>query len=59
MWNPQAELSSVETLFHHYSWAQEAELMFLLNVGPDPSGRIPDDQIALLTQLKELIATPS
>ena len=59
MWNPQAELSPIETLFHHYSWAQEAELIFLLNVGPDPSGRIPDDQIALLTQLKELIATPS
>ena len=57
MWKPQARLYPVQTLFDHYSLAQQTRRPYLLNVGPDPSGRIPDDQIAMLTQLKEMIAT--
>jgi alpha-L-fucosidase len=57
MWKPQAQLNPAEMLFNHYSAAREAGHAFLLNVGPDTSGRIPDDQLAVLTQLKEMIAT--
>jgi alpha-L-fucosidase len=57
MWKPQAQLNPAQNLFDHYSRAQLAGHVFLLNVGPDPSGRIPDDQMALLRQVKEMIAT--
>jgi len=57
MWKPQAQLNPAETLFQHYSQAQETGHSYVLNVGPDISGQIPDDQIAVLAQLKDMIAT--
>jgi alpha-L-fucosidase len=57
MWRPQPQLVPAETLFDHYSSAVEKGQPYLLNVGPDTSGRIPDDQMAILTQLKDMIAT--
>jgi alpha-L-fucosidase len=57
MWSPQAQLFPVQTLFDHYSWAEEAGRAYALNVGPDTTGRIPDDQMAILTQLKNMITT--
>jgi len=57
MWSPQAQLFPVQTLFDHYSVAQESGRAYALNVGPDTTGRIPDDQMAVLTQLKNMIAT--
>jgi alpha-L-fucosidase len=57
MWSPQAQLSPAQTLFDHYSFAQEAGRAYALNVGPDTSGQIPEDQLAILMQLKDMIAT--
>lgn len=57
IWKPQAQLRSIQTVFNDYNSAQQAKRSFLLNVGPDPSGHIPDDQIAMLMQMKEMIAT--
>ena len=57
MWKPQAQLNAAQNLFDDYSRAQQAGHVFLLNVGPDLSGRIPGDQMAVLRQVKEMIAT--
>jgi alpha-L-fucosidase len=57
MWKPQAQLSPVQNLFDDYSQARQANHIFILGVGPEPSGRIPDDQIAELMQMKDMIAT--
>jgi len=57
MWRPQPQLIPADTLFDHYSWAVEKGQPYVLNVGPDTTGRIPDDQMAILTQLKNMIAT--
>jgi len=45
-------------LFHAYQQCQSAGKAFVLNVGPLPSGTIPDDQLAVLKQMKNLIAHP-
>ena len=57
-WQPNAELVPVATLFHAYNQAQAAKKSFLLTAGANPSGNIPDNQIAVLSQLKEMIANP-
>lgn len=54
--NPQEKLDPVRQVFTFYKMTREAGVTFLLNIAPDPSGCIPDDQLALLTQLKEPIA---
>jgi len=57
MWKPQAQLNPANVLFDHYSFAQEAGRAYALNVGPDTTGHIPDNQMAILMQLKDMIAT--
>jgi alpha-L-fucosidase len=58
MWSPNAKLVSAQQLFTKYQQYQTARKSFLLNVGPDPSGNIPANQIAVLMQVKKLIANP-
>lgn len=57
-WSPNAKLNPAQQLFNNYQQCQAAGKALLLSVGPDPSGNIPDDQIAVLTQMKNLIANP-
>jgi alpha-L-fucosidase len=56
MWSPNAKLNPPEQLFSAFPKCQSAGKAFVLNVGPTPSGEIPGDQIAVLMQVKELIA---
>jgi alpha-L-fucosidase len=56
MWKPQAQLNPAEMLFEHYSQSRQTGRSYVLNVGPDTTGRISDDQIAVLAQLKDMIA---
>src|SRR5208283_5078529 len=55
MWSPTAKLNTAQQLFNKYQQCQAAGIALVLNVGPDPSGNIPDNQIAVLTQMKKLI----
>jgi alpha-L-fucosidase len=55
MWSPDARLNQAQSLFGHYQQSQKAKKAFVLNVAPDRSGRIPDDQLAVLAQVKKLI----
>lgn len=55
MWSPNAKLNPPQQLFTRYQQSQADGKTFLLNVGPDTTGRIPDDQLAVLTRVKELI----
>jgi len=57
MWSPNEPLKSAQQLFNNYNRCQAAGKAFVLNVGPDTSGNIPEDQIAILMQLKDMIAT--
>ena len=59
MWSPNARHRPVQQLFDNYQRCQTAGKAFVLNVGPDPSGYIPADQLAVLTRMKNLIANPS
>ena len=56
MWSPNAKLNPAQQLFTKYQQYQTAGKTFLLNVGPDPSGKIRHNQIAILMQMKNLIA---
>ena len=58
MWSPNAKLNPAQPLFNKYQQCQTAGKAFVLNVGPDPSGNIPDNQIAVLMQVKKLIENP-
>ena len=58
MWRPGAQLTPAPQLLAAYNLAETAGKSFLLNVGPDRTGKIPDNQIAVLMQLKNLIANP-
>ena len=55
-WHPQPQLIPATDVFKKYLEAQSAGHAFLLNVGPEPSSRIPADQIAVLNAVKHLIA---
>ena len=55
MWTPIARLNQAQSLFKGYQRSQAAGKAFLLNVGPDTTGRIPNDQMAVLMQVKKLI----
>jgi alpha-L-fucosidase len=57
-WQPNAELVPAAELFRRYDQTQAAKKSFLLTVGADRSGNIPDNQIAVLSRLKEMIANP-
>ena len=56
MWQAQAPLISAGDLFDVYCRADAAGQPFLLNVGPTSQGIIPDAQLAVLMQVKEMIA---
>jgi alpha-L-fucosidase len=55
LWSPDAQLAPAQKLYEKYSQTRASELPFLLNVGPDRSGRIPDQYTATLMELKRLI----
>ena len=55
MWSSNAHLNPAQSLFRHYQQSQRARKAFLLNVAPDRTGRIPDDQLAVLMQVKKLM----
>ena len=57
-WLPDAELVPAAELFRRYDQTQAAKKSFWLTVGADLSGTITDDQLALLKQLKQMIANP-
>jgi len=52
MWTLNARLNSAQALSDHRQQSRMAGKAFLLNVGPDRTGRIPDDQLAVLMQVK-------
>jgi alpha-L-fucosidase len=55
-WRSDTSLTPMAQIFNKYSKAMANGWPFLLSVGPDQGGRIPDDQIRALMELKELIA---
>jgi alpha-L-fucosidase len=57
MWSPNGPLKPAQQLFNNYNQCQAAGKAFVLNVGPDTSGNIPGGQIAILMQVKSLIAS--
>jgi hypothetical protein len=54
-WSPNAKLTSSQALIDRYLDLQEAGKPIPLNAGPDRTGRIPDDEIAVLMQLKQML----
>ncbi len=58
MWRAGAKLNSAGQLIQRYNQSKMAGCSFMLNVAPDRTGRIPDDQIAVLMEMKNLIANP-
>jgi alpha-L-fucosidase len=58
MWSAASPLNPAPRLFNTYQQCQSAGKAFLLNVGPMPAGNIPDNQLAVLNELKDLIAHP-
>jgi hypothetical protein len=55
-WKPTAGMAYDRQLVAQYSRAQAAGKAFLLNIGPDQAGRVPEDQVALLGAIKEAMA---
>jgi hypothetical protein len=58
-WKAGVELATAEQLQKDFAKARGEGKSFILNVGPDPKGRIPDEQIAVLMKLKELPGEPT
>ena len=58
MWRPGAQLTPTPQLLAAYNRATTAGRSFLLNVGPDRTGNIPANQVAVLMEMKNLIANP-
>lgn len=58
MWSPNAKLTPALQLFNKYQRSQSDGKAFLLNIGPESSGIIPTNQLAVLVQVKSLIANP-
>jgi hypothetical protein len=56
MWAPNAQLNPALKLFSDYQQCQAAGKAFELAVGPMPSGNIPANQLAVLMQIKDMIA---
>ena len=52
MWTPNARLNAAQSLSQHHQRSQAAQKAFVLNVAPDRTGLIPDDQLAVLMQVK-------
>jgi RNA polymerase sigma factor (sigma-70 family) len=55
LWSPGAQLTPVQELYAKYFQTRAEGLPFLLNVGPDRSGHIPNQYTATLMELKRLI----
>jgi len=54
-WSPNAQITPAQKIYAEYSDARARKFPFLLNVGPDKSGHIPDQDTATLMKLKRLI----
>ena len=57
-WMPGDVTKSVRTLYYWYSETISRGANFLLDVPPDLSGRIPEDLVARLMELKKVIDNP-
>jgi alpha-L-fucosidase len=55
-WHTNEPLTPTQRILDNYYKAQTNQLPFVLNVGPDQSGHIADNQIAVVKQVKDLIA---
>jgi alpha-L-fucosidase len=55
MWNEQARPQSTETLWGLYRRCRQCGCNVLLNVSPDRFGRIPNEQVQRLMELKAVI----
>jgi hypothetical protein len=53
-WQAEAPLVPAQEIFDKY--CKSDAVIFLTNVGPTPQGIIPAEQLAIVMQLKELIA---
>jgi alpha-L-fucosidase len=53
-WSAGAGLSTADGLFKRYSALKNRNQPFLMNVAPDRSGKIPEDQLAVLKQFTAL-----
>jgi alpha-L-fucosidase len=58
-WGPNKSLKTPEEIFKQYSAARAKGAPFILNVGADPAGRIPENYAAVLMEMKRLIAQGS
>jgi alpha-L-fucosidase len=58
MWRPGAQLNTAQQLFPRYNQSVTDGCSFVLNVAPDRTGTIPANQIAVLMDMKNLIANP-
>ena len=58
-WHPEDRPRPPRQLYYLYSESIRRCANLLLNVSPDRTGRIPDDQVKALMQLKELIDNPT
>jgi hypothetical protein len=56
MWSSSNQLNPTPRLFERYQRCQADGKALVLNVGPDRAGRIPADQVAVLMEMKKLIA---
>ncbi|MHC4443111.1 MAG: alpha-L-fucosidase [Planctomycetota bacterium] len=58
-WTPDDGCRSIHNLYWLYKNCRERNSNLLLNVSPDKSGRIPDEYIKTLQELKKVIDNPS
>jgi alpha-L-fucosidase len=54
-WTPNAEIRPAQAIYKGYAGAVSGKRSFILNAGPDRSGRIPDNEVAVLMEMKKLI----
>ena len=59
MWSSNQIVNPLPYLYNEYSKAKGNNWAFLLNVGPDKSGRIPAADITALMDLKKMISQGS
>jgi alpha-L-fucosidase len=54
-WHPWSKMQSADVLAHAYRDCMGGNTNLLLNLAPDNTGRLPDDQVATIHRLAELI----
>ncbi len=54
-WHPWYKMQSPEVLAHAYHDCMGANANLLMNLAPDQTGRLPEDQVATLRRMAELI----